>query len=106
MVVCSHTCNEITSLTPGGCEVKSEGAGTAVPGVVLDVVIVLATLPGIYQTTSWSYYPGHARVVIRTPAPAVTPGTTSEFVGKGIETDPRVTGNPAPYPVGVLSAVL
>lgn len=72
------------------------------PGAAFDA----DAFPDALFTPSWSFYPGFASADIRTPAPAERPGTTTEFVGKGIGTGPRVTGNPAPYPVGVLSTVL
>lgn len=75
---------------------KSEGDER----VVLDPVPVVefdrVILPEVFYTITWSFYPGFALVTMSTPAPAPTPGTTIEFVGKGIVTEPRVTVTPAP----------
>lgn len=65
-------------------------------GTAPDAVFDAGALPDAHYTISWSLYPDLARVDMRTPAPADRPGTTTEFVGKGIGTGPRVTVIPAP----------
>lgn len=60
------------------------------------VVFDADALPDAHYTISWSFYPDFARAGMTTPAPADRPGTTTEFVDKGIDTGPRVTVTPAP----------
>lgn len=101
-----QTWNDMSTLTPGGADVSSEGVGSGVPGggrlIVRDV--------GIYSEVSMtpfvSFYPDQVSTDIRPPTRADMRGTAAEFVEKGLATDPTVTVTPAPYPVGVLSVVL